>query len=110
MAVTSTKDFMGRLNNAILGIGTLTFTGNYEAGGPSLDFQTVFGVTTKQPRKVIIVGKAGYAYRYDLANKKVLVLYYDYNNAADGPAIELPVAAYPAGIGTDVIDAWVLFG
>lgn len=109
MAVTATKDVVLRGNNFILGLATLVFTGSYAALGDPLDFGAVFGMlTTKQPKRALIHGKAGFIYTYDLVNKKVMV----FCNTAGGanlPLVEHTAIAYVAGVTGDVVEAWVLF-
>lgn len=68
---------------------TLTASGSYATGGDTLDFQPLVGYTTKQPDFVTINGIAGYVYKYDKANKKVLVY--------QAPAVTGTVAATFAG-------------
>lgn len=41
-------------------------------------------------KAVVIENPDGYDFHYDRATSKLLVRYFDYNNAADGPIIEVP--------------------
>ena len=75
--------------------GTLAFSGNYSAGGDSLDFGKNLNLGSGQLLNVQINPAGGYQFRYDRANKKVLV----YQNAAGaGAHAELGAGAYPAGV------------
>lgn len=96
-------------------IGTLTITGNYAAGGDALDIKGAkggldhkFWRSNKDPLWVDARGKAGFVYAYDKATKKLMTFFGDNNNAADGPLVELPAAAYPAGVTGDVIDFYAV--
>lgn len=91
-------------------IGTLTPSGSYAAGGDAFDFVSgLVGVTTnKQPSIVLIEGKAGFAFSYDYANKKVLV----FTNTAGGANNALgehTAAAYAAGVTGDAIRFYAIF-
>jgi hypothetical protein len=106
-AVTAT--FIDQWNDVgrVTTIATLVFSGNYAAGGDTLDFATIQeGVI--QPMWVDIRGKAGYSYEYDFANKKIIVRQQKDPAAAGGADIPLPelaAAAYPAGVTGDVVKA-----
>jgi hypothetical protein len=104
MTISNARPF--RLGNVMGATGNLTPAGNYVAGGEV----PVGGMAVipryfdgRKPDFMIITGIAGYSYVYDKANDKILTFYNDNNNAADGPAIEIPVAAYPAAVLADVI-------
>lgn len=93
-------------------IGTLTFSGNYAAGGDALAIRAATGVSARNwksrndPTHVMIQGKAGHLYEYDAAAKKVLVRR-NKNPAdaggADIPFPELAAAAYPAAVTGDTV-------
>lgn len=77
-------------------------TGSYATPGELLDFDLYEQFTSKQPIAVIVTNTAGYMIIYDIATKRLKFHLYDYNNAADGPTIEIPDAAYPAALLADV--------
>lgn len=86
--------------------GTIALTGNYTTGGDALDLTVVPNLPqTLTPDFVLVLGIAGYVYAYNIATKKLLTLYSDNNNAADGPMIEIPGSptAYPAGVTGDTV-------
>lgn len=102
MAVSSSRPF--RLGNVMGATGVLTPSGNYATGGDTVDFTVLPRYFDgRKPDFLMIVGKAGYIYAYDAANGKVMTFFGDNNNAVDGPLIEIPAAAYPAGVTGDVI-------
>lgn len=80
----------------------LDVSGNYAAGGEVIaapNLKTILKRTgAGELYRVTIDVKAGYVFEYDYTNDKVLVEFGDNNNAADGPGIEIPVAAYPAAL------------
>lgn len=92
---------------AVLAVGTFTASGNYTTGGDAVSWANSAG-TTKAPFIVLVSGKAGYEYVYDLAAGKLMTLYGNYD-AADGPLIEIPQAAYPGGVTGDVIQFFAVF-
>lgn len=92
---------------AVLAVGTFTASGSYATGGDTIAWANLAG-TTKAPLIVLATGKAGYVYSYDLAATKLLTFYGNYD-AADGPLIEIPAAAYPAGVTGDVIQFVAVF-
>jgi hypothetical protein len=70
---------------------TLAFDSSYPTGGEALPTGTTtakFGLSKVD--FVIIPTSAGYTFAYDYTNDKILAYYGDNNNAADGPAIEVP--------------------
>lgn len=73
MAVTATLVKRTKTIQGLVGIFTLTASGNYASGGNSLDFAPKIGYTNRQPKTVVVTGLAGYIYEYDLANKKLKV-------------------------------------
>lgn len=111
IAVTFTDVWSdGRRLNAI---GTLTFSGNYAAGGDSIDIKGTAPqagglrwFSSKDPSWVEVAGKAGYFFEYDAANKKLKVRQ-QINPAnaggADIPLTELAAAAYPGALIGDVV-------
>jgi hypothetical protein len=98
-------------------IGTLVFSGNYAAGGDAIAIKAATATSTRNwkskdhPIHVIIQGKGGYFYEYDLANRKVKVR--QNKNPADAggadiPFPELAAAAYPAGVINDVVTFYAM--
>lgn len=79
----------------------LAFSGAYVAGGevvaPTFEslLKTIGAGTVMF---VIMAGKLGYNFDYDYVNKKVIVRQGDNTNVAAAPGLEIPVAAYPAGL------------
>jgi len=106
MAVAATVTSKSKRGGVLSAFITLVFSGNYVALGEPLDFNTIVGYTSRQPKNVIIAGKAGFVYLYDLANKKVMV----FCNVAGGanlPLVEHTAIAYVAGVTGDVVTAEV---
>lgn len=98
-------------------IGTITFSGNYAAGGDSFDIKAAKGAidhrfwkSNKDPLYVDIRGKGGFVYEYDAANKKVKVRGYTPTSASAGviPMDEIAAAAYPAGVTGDVVSFYAV--
>lgn len=85
---------------------SIVASGNYVANGDPVDFAVAGGFTNRQPDFVTIVGKAGFVYQYDFANKKVFV-YTNTAGAANAPLGEHTAAAYAAGVTGDTIRAKV---
>lgn len=101
-----------RLGNVMGATGNLTPAGNYVTGGevPTGGMAAIPRYFDgRKPDYMNIVGVAGYSYRYDKANDKIMVFYNDNNNAADGPAIEIPAAAYPAAVLADIITFFAIW-
>lgn len=48
---------------------------------------------------VVCEQKAGYVFRYDIANEKLLAYYGDYSNASDGALVAVPDTTDISGIG-----------
>jgi hypothetical protein len=92
----------GRVNTLM----SLAFSGNYTAGGETLDFAQ-YQQGSVQPSFVQIQGRAGFGYTYDSSTKKLQVRGSD--PAAAGGAIaglpEIAAAAYPAGVTGDAVRA-----
>jgi hypothetical protein len=82
--------------------GRLTASGTYPTGGDDLDLSKVAGITNRRPDIVIIVGKAGFIYQYDHANKKMFV-YVNTAGGANAALGEHTNIAYVAGITGDDI-------
>lgn len=99
--VTVTKKLRGM--NYLEVLGTIVLSGNYATPGESIDFGPMLGLATRQPVAVEVFGIAGFMYRYVVSTKRLKAMIFDYNNAADGPAIETPDGAYPAGMTGDTI-------
>lgn len=82
--------------------GRLVASGSYATGGDVVDFALV-APTRKQPLTVRIMGKSGFIYSYDLANKKVQV-WCNTAGAANTALGEHTAAALVAGVTGDVIE------
>lgn len=95
--------------------GTIAFSGSYSAT-EALSFAVQNLPVTKAPKHVHIYGLAGYVYTYqraatapNAANGEVQVWHADYDAVADGALIEIPVAAYPAGVSGDTVRFMAVF-
>lgn len=109
MAVTNTVLGVNKFNNGIELFVRHIFATNYPALGEPVDYSLLNSLTNRQPNFVQVVGESGYDFRYDRALKLLKVFFGDYNNAADGPLIEIPTAAYPAGVVADIVIARVVW-
>lgn len=113
MAQTISNARPFRLGNVMGAVGNLTPSGNYVTGGevPAGGGMAVIPryFDGRKPDFMAIWGIAGYSYVYDKANDKIMTFYNDNNNAADGPAIEIPAAAYPAAVLADVITFFAIW-
>ena len=86
--------------------GTITASGNYVSGGDPLSFiGKLHG--GRNLEFLSVIGESGFLYRWvkgtDLSDQKLIVMQGDNDLGADGPAVELPVAAYPGGVSGDTI-------
>jgi hypothetical protein len=66
--------------------GKITFD-TYHTDGESLDLSAEF---PGELHTILFENSGGYFFEYDRTNKKVKAMYFDYNGAADGAAIEYP--------------------
>lgn len=84
-------------------IGTIALSGTYPALGEPWSLQSLPRMFTgRKPDSVVVTGKAGFVYQYDIANEKLIV----YSNTAGGanaPLGEHTAATYAAGVSGDVI-------
>lgn len=85
-------------------VGTLVFSGSYPgSGGDTLDLGPYNPlVSSRNPDFVDIMGKAGFSYLYDFAQKKVTVRVND-AGGANAPQGEHTTAAYAAGVTGDSV-------
>ena len=87
--------------------GTIAASSTYATPGDTLDLRNEFLPSSQVPVHVEIHGEAGFIYNYtpgaDLSDGKVQTRYADYDAVADGALIEIPDAAYPAGVTGDTI-------
>ena len=104
MAVTLTQNDKWHDTKRVHYIGTLVFSGSYAAGGEALNLALALGVPSA-PLNVIIQGQAGYIYQWDRTNNKVMVRQ---GTATAIPLGEIPTAAYPAGVTSDVVRLYAL--
>lgn len=85
-------------------IGTLVLSGTYPTGGEPWSLQAYPRMfSSRKPDSVIVTGKAGFIYQYDIANEKLLVMV----NSAGGanlPLIEHTAITYVAGVSGDSIN------
>jgi hypothetical protein len=66
--------------------GQIDFDNSYPTGGEDMDLTKYF----KNLLGVLFESKSGYVFEYDYTAKKVKVMYFDYSNASDGVAVEVP--------------------
>lgn len=89
--------------------GVLTPSGNYATDGDVIDFTALGSYwRSKNPLFVMIQGKAGFVYQYDIENKKVLV-FTNTAGAANAALGQHTAAAYVAGVTGDVIRVRMIF-
>ena len=90
-------------------VGTIAASSSYVTGGDTLDLSDDLLPSQEVPVAMEIHGEAGFVYNYipgtDLSDGKVMTRYADYDAVADGALIEIPAAAYPAGVTGDTIRA-----
>ena len=86
MALTVNITRMSKIDRESVREGTIDFGASYPTGGESL---TPANLNLQDINHIDISSKNGYLFEYDYANKKVKVLYFDYDAAADGAAIEV---------------------
>lgn len=110
MAMTFTQS--GKRRQSLAGImvpGTLAASDSYATGGDAVDFRQLGSIyRAKDPYLVIAMGKAGFVYQYDYANRKMLV----FCNTAGGANAALgehTAAAYAAGVSGDTIKCLLFF-
>lgn len=108
MALTFTPTKKDAAKRGFVLIGTIVFSGSYPgSGGDVLDFGPYNPfLSNVQPNFVEIVGKAGFSYLYDFAQKKVTVRVND-AGGANAPMGEHTTAAYAAGVSGDTVLARV---
>ncbi len=92
----------GSGNNLVYAIGTLAFSGNYVAGGDTMDFTTVADkLTSTQIIQVFTDSQNGNAGYY------IPVVGTALNNwklkAFTGGGVEVTAGAYPASVTTDIV-------
>lgn len=99
-----------KMANATLKIFPVTVaaTPQYAAGGETVDFKKY---TSRDPLAIDFKNTSGFILQWIRSTNKVQLFYYDYNNAADGPAIEFTTATnYPAGLVADAqVEAWAWY-
>jgi hypothetical protein len=91
------KDFtsFGKLNLCTIKFGDGVKT--YPADGIPLPVIGKFGLhKALSALQVVSKGGAKYDYDFDKAHHKLVMNYFDYNNANDGPMIEVPNTVAPA--------------
>ena len=82
------RTFNGHMaRGTIITSGTLTFDDSYPTGGEAITAANV-GLNRAIDR-IIIESAAGYVFKYDKANKKVLAYYADYDASSDGALIQV---------------------
>lgn len=109
MALTPTLNERWHDTKRVHVVATVVASGNYITGGEALATTIKNLAKLKDnPFYVEIHGISGYIYAYVPATGLVKVFYADNNNAADGPLIEIPAAAYPAGVTGDVIKLYAI--
>lgn len=87
----------------IIATGKLTASGTYPASpGDALDLALSVGYTNRRPDFVVVTGKAGFVYQYDITNK-VLIVFCNTAGGANNALGEHTNAAYVAGVTGDDI-------
>lgn len=95
MAVTVTRPHWGGATDRIsIGdrwakLSSVAFDNSYPTGGEPLTFADL-GFQDAPDFVIVVGGHKGYTFDYDATNQKMLVYWGDNNNAADGPAVEVP--------------------
>jgi hypothetical protein len=90
MALTVREVLKTAVKDRYLHIHRVDFDASYPTGGEALTSANL-GFGDSSTRLVVIALQAGgYTFEYDRANAKLKAFYYDYNNAADGAALEVP--------------------
>lgn len=80
-------------------LAKIALSGAYETGGFALDLRKYFQKIGKGDIYFVSVPPvAGYSFEYDYTNRKVMILFGDYSNAADGPGVEIPAATLPVAV------------
>lgn len=102
MALATTLSKRSKTSGVLNGIFSLTFSGSYSTGGEALDLSTLIGFTNRRPDFVEVVGVAGYIYKYDYANKKVLV-YIPTTPSTNAPFAQHSAATYDAAVSGDTV-------
>lgn len=78
---------------------TVAATPQYATGGELVNLKKY---VNKDPVFVTCFNTSGFILQWIRSTSKIMLMYYDYNNAADGPAIEfLNATNYPAGLVAD---------
>ena len=92
---------------------TLGFSGNYATNGDSTSgiWSNIKIKSSKVPIYMSVQGIAGFDYKYDVTNQKIIVRGQEPTNAGAGvlALTELSAGAYPAGITGDTVTAIVYF-
>lgn len=95
MALTITRqNFSGASDRITFGdrwlkISSVAFDNSYVSNGEPLTFADL-GFQDRPDAVFVVGGTKGYWFDYDYTNQKMLVYWGDNNNAADGPAVEVP--------------------
>lgn len=92
--VLDKQDYFGNLRVEFV---TATFSSSYTTGGEAV--APSFG----QIQMAIVGQVSGYSFEYDYTNKKLKAFYYDYNNAADGVAIEVPATTNLSAVAPKIL-------
>lgn len=80
-------------------IAKITVSGAYETGGFAMDLRKYFSKIGKGDIYLVVIPPvAGYSFEYDYTDRKVKLLYGDFNNTADGPNIEFPAGTLPVAV------------
>jgi hypothetical protein len=105
MAIAVANVIPMKLQPALARTAEVTLSGSYTTGGETL---IASDLKLSLIRFMSVVSSAGYTAEYDYTNSKLKILYGN-TDAADGPNIEIPAAAYPAGLtGNGVLHLFVV--
>lgn len=75
-----------------------TADNSYPTGGYAMTLQQLGLSALEEAIALNGMNAQGYVIRVDVPNKKLMFFYGDYNNAADGPLIEVPNATSLTGV------------
>lgn len=104
MAATLTQNDRWHDSKRVHYIGTIVFSGSYATGGEAINLASVMNIPNP-PLQVTVLGQAGYIYQWDRTNNKLMVRQ---SAAAANPLGELPAAAYPAGVTSDIVRIYAI--
>lgn len=90
MAATVTVVQRYKIDQAQMALVTWAWDATYPAGGEAATANQL-GMSTVSAVIPVSSNTAGFVYNWDATNSKLQAFYGDYNNAADGPLIDIAV-------------------